>query len=105
MQSRDLIKKLEKLAPPEYAESWDNPGLLVGSADREVHKVYIALDADGGAVEKAVQCGCDMILTHHPLLFSAVKSILFTTVLLPYFFVIPFKTTLLICFRSFQPLF
>ena len=54
MQSRDLIKKLEKLAPPEYAESWDNPGLLVGSADREVHKVYIALDADGGAVEKAV---------------------------------------------------
>ena len=75
MQSRDLIKKLEKLAPPEYAESWDNPGLLVGSADREVHKVYIALDADGGAVEKAVQCGCDMILTHHPLLFSAIKSI------------------------------
>lgn len=70
MQSRDLIKKLEKLAPPEYAESWDNPGLLVGSADREVHKVYIALDADGGAVEKAVQCGCDMILTHHPLLFQ-----------------------------------
>ena len=70
MQSRDLIKKLEKLAPPEYAESWDNPGLLVGNADREVHKVYIALDADGGAVEKAVQCGCDMILTHHPLLFE-----------------------------------
>ena len=30
MQSRDLIKKLEKLAPPEYAESWDNPGLLWG---------------------------------------------------------------------------
>ena len=75
MQSRDLIKKLEKLAPPEYAESWDNPGLLVGNADREVHKVYIALDADGGAVEKAVQCGCDMIPTHHPLLFSAIKSI------------------------------
>ena len=34
MQSRDLIKKLEKLAPPEYAESWDNSGLLVGNADR-----------------------------------------------------------------------
>ena len=75
MQSRELIRKLEILAPPEYAESWDNPGLLVGSADREVHKVYIALDADGGAVEKAVQSGCDMILTHHPLLFSAIKSI------------------------------
>ena len=75
MQSRDLIRKLELLAPPEYAESWDNPGLLVGSADREVHKVYIALDADGEAVERAVQSGCDMIVTHHPLLFSAIKSI------------------------------
>ena len=47
MQSKELIEKLERLAPPEYAESWDNPGLLVGSAKREVHKVYIALDADG----------------------------------------------------------
>lgn len=75
MQSRELIKKLEKLAPPEYAESWDNPGLLVGSAGREVHKIYIALDADGEAVDQAARCGCDMILTHHPLLFSAIKSI------------------------------
>lgn len=75
MQSKELIEKLERLAPPEYAESWDNPGLLVGSAKREVHKVYIALDADGEAVDRAVRCGCDMILTHHPLLFSAVKSI------------------------------
>ena len=37
MQSKELIEKLERLAPPEYAESWDNPGLLVGSAKREVH--------------------------------------------------------------------
>ena len=75
MKSRELIASLDKLAPPEYAESWDNPGLLVGNADWEIHKVYIALDADGEAVEAAVKNSCDMILTHHPLLFSAIKSI------------------------------
>lgn len=75
MKSRVLIQQLDALAPPEYAESWDNPGLLVGSMDRDIHKVYIALDADGAAVEQAVQCGCDMIVTHHPLLFTAIKSI------------------------------
>ena len=51
------------------------PDFLWGVPTEEVHKVYIALDADGGAVEKAVQCGCDMILTHHPASVSAIKSI------------------------------
>lgn len=75
MKSSILIQRLDMLAPPEYAESWDNPGLLVGNSSRDIHKVYIALDADGAAVERAVACGCDMILTHHPLLFTAIKSI------------------------------
>ncbi|MGN0203907.1 MAG: Nif3-like dinuclear metal center hexameric protein [Coprococcus sp.] len=75
MKTHEFIKVLDELAPPEYAESWDNVGLLEGSLDREVHKVYIALDADGTAVQNAVREGCDMIVTHHPLLFSAIKSI------------------------------
>ncbi len=75
MNSRELIAALEKLAPPEYAESWDNVGLLVGRCEREVHKIYVALDADTKGIGAAVKAGCDMILTHHPLLFSAVKSV------------------------------
>ena len=75
IKAGEIMKLMNQWAPPGLAESWDNPGLLVGSAKREVHKVYIALDADGEAVDRAVRCGCDMILTHQPVLFSAVKSI------------------------------
>lgn len=75
MKTSEFIKALEQLAPPEYAEGWDNVGLLTGSPKRDVHKVYIALDADGSAVERAVRERCDMLVTHHPLLFSAIKSI------------------------------
>lgn len=75
MKANELIKELEILAPPEYAESWDNVGLLVGSYNREVKRIYLSLDADGPAVESAVEAGCDMVITHHPMLFSAVKSI------------------------------
>lgn len=75
MKMSDLAEELEKLAPPSYAESWDNVGLLVGSMDRNIESVYIALDADSAAVKRAAAEGCDLILTHHPLLFSAVKSI------------------------------
>lgn len=75
MNANELIKALEKLAPPEYAEGWDNVGLLVGSNTREIKKVYLTLDADGPAVEAAAETGCDMVISHHPLLFSAVRSI------------------------------
>ena len=75
MDSTKLIAGLEELAPPKYAQLWDNVGLLVGSRKREVKKIYIALDADSKAIDAAAKAGCDMILTHHPLLFSPVKSI------------------------------
>lgn len=75
MDCRNLIIALEELAPPGYAEAWDNVGLLIGRQERDIHKIYIALDADSKAIDTAVKEECDMILTHHPLLFSPVKSI------------------------------
>ncbi len=75
MKAYDVIRELEKLAPPSFAESWDNSGLLIGSMTREISSVYIALDADSHAIDAAVKNHCDMIVTHHPMLFSAVKSI------------------------------
>jgi dinuclear metal center YbgI/SA1388 family protein len=75
MICKDLMCALEELASPEYALSWDNVGLLVGGSEREIHKIYLALDADGTAVDTAISQGCDMIITHHPLIFSGIKSI------------------------------
>lgn len=75
MKCKDIITLLEELAPPSYACGWDNPGLICGRKEREIKKVLVALDATKTAVEKAVEIGADMILTHHPMVFSAIKQI------------------------------
>ncbi len=75
MICRDVICALEKLSPVKYAESWDNVGLLIGREDREVNSIMIALDATDRVIEKAVELNVDMIITHHPLIFSPIKSI------------------------------
>lgn len=75
MICRELIEKLNILCPPEYAMPWDNSGLITGRWDRDIKTVYIALDASDAAVAAAVQTGADFLLTHHPLVFSALKKI------------------------------
>ena len=72
---REIIRQLEALAPREAACDWDNPGLLVGRGDWEITKVYVALDATEQVVEAAVAAGAELILTHHPILFHAVKQV------------------------------
>lgn len=75
MRAEELIEKLEQLAPPQLALSWDNPGLICGRRDREITKVMIALDAAEEVVERAAAEGCELVLTHHPMIFHAVKQI------------------------------
>ena len=58
---------LEAWAPQSLAESWDNPGLLVGDADREVKRVLVALDVRDSVIEEAILCRADWIITHHPM--------------------------------------
>ena len=70
-----VIKSLEQLCAPVFAENWDNVGLLAGRRDKEVGKICIALDATDAVVEEAVRKGADMLLTHHPLIFSSMKKI------------------------------
>lgn len=70
-----LLDALEDFCPLSYAEKWDNCGLQAGRFDKEVKKVYIALDATGEVIEKAKEKGADLILTHHPLLFDGIKHV------------------------------
>lgn len=72
---REIIRQLEALAPRQAACDWDNPGLLVGRGDREITKVYVALDATEQVVDAAIEAGAELILTHHPILFRAVKQV------------------------------
>lgn len=75
MRCDKIIEELECLAPEFLACSWDNSGLLVGRHDKEVRTIYLALDATDQVIEDAVRNHADMLLTHHPMIFKAVKKI------------------------------
>jgi len=71
----DVAAKLEKLAPLPLQESYDNCGLLAGEASTPVKGVLVSLDVTEAVVEEAIQKGCNLIVSHHPLIFSGLKSI------------------------------
>lgn len=75
MKCNDIIAKLEQIHPSYLAESWDNVGLLTGNREREVKKVFLAVDATDTVIEKAAVWGADMLITHHPMIFSGMKKI------------------------------
>ena len=75
MKVKDIIQVIEEFAPLSVQESWDNSGLCVGSPDDQVSSVLLALDCTPELVDEAVACGADMIVTHHPLIFSGLKKI------------------------------
>ncbi len=75
MKCREIIEVLEQLAPKRMACDWDNPGLLAGRMDKEVKKILLTVDVDDAAVETAIREGVDMIISHHPLIFRAVKHV------------------------------
>ncbi len=73
MTNRAIIECLNAKAPFSLAEEWDNAGLLIGSPDREVTRVLVTLDATVGAIEAAKAIGAELIVTHHPVIFSPLK--------------------------------
>ena len=75
MKCQDIVDILDKLSPKEYACDWDNVGLLVGRKDREINKILVSLDASKEVVLYGVNQGFDMIITHHPMIFSSLKQI------------------------------
>ena len=75
MKCKEIIESLEQKYAPDFAESWDNVGLLVGDKEKEVHKIFLALDVTDESLEMAIKEQADMIITHHPLIFSAMKKV------------------------------
>ena len=65
----DILKYIESIAPPYMMESWDNVGLLCGRKDKEVKKILVALDPFRNVIEEAIAEKCDLMVTHHPLIF------------------------------------
>lgn len=72
---KDIMERLEAWAPRAAACDWDNAGLLIGRRDKEVGRVFVALDATVETVDRAIEEGADLIVTHHPMIFKALKQI------------------------------
>lgn len=72
---RDVLQAVHRIAPPGLAESWDNVGLQAGDPAAPAGKVYVALEVTSGVLAEAAKVGAGTLVTHHPLLFRAAKSL------------------------------
>lgn len=75
MQLKEIIAFFEDWAPPALQESYDNSGLLVGHSASEVTGVLFCLDCTEAVVDEAVRKGCNLIVAHHPIIFSGLKRL------------------------------
>lgn len=81
MKICEIVGIMEKIAPAELKEDYDNVGLMVGSSSAEVKKILIALDATLEVIDEAIEAGAELIITHHPLLFRKPSTITDDTLL------------------------
>jgi len=75
MRIKDVIQQLEQWAPKAFQESYDNCGIQAGNGNMELTGVLISLDVTEKVIDEALQRQCNLIVSHHPLLFKGVKSI------------------------------
>ena len=75
MKLSKIIDKFDELYPEYLKASYDNVGLMVGSKEKEVKNIYIALDLTRDVMDDAIEKKADLILTHHPLIFHPLYSI------------------------------
>ena len=75
MRVSEIVNTLESLAPLEYAEEWDNVGLLVGSREWNANSILLTIDLTEDVMDEAIDAGVHMIVSYHPPIFSALKSI------------------------------
>ncbi|MBT3648359.1 MAG: Nif3-like dinuclear metal center hexameric protein [Flavobacteriales bacterium] len=70
----DIISELEKWAPRALQESYDNSGLLTGSSTQDVTTVLCSLDCTEAVIDEAIHRNCEMVISHHPIIFSGLKN-------------------------------
>ncbi|WP_289001778.1 Nif3-like dinuclear metal center hexameric protein [uncultured Megasphaera sp.] len=75
IQLSKIIKVMESFAPPYLAEKWDNPGLLVGSPKQEIRRALVTLDVTKETAAFAAEKGYDLIISHHPVIFSKLANL------------------------------
>ena len=75
MKLREVIAALEHLAPLRLQDEWDNSGLQVGFPEAEIDSVLVCLDITEAVVDEAIAAKCNLIVSHHPLIFKALRQV------------------------------
>lgn len=75
MLIKQIIEEIEFYAPLTYQEDYDNSGLLTGDGHKEATGALLALDCTEEVVEEAIQKNCNLIIAHHPVIFSGLKKL------------------------------
>ncbi|WP_439127918.1 Nif3-like dinuclear metal center hexameric protein, partial [Polaribacter sp.] len=72
---KDITNYIEELAPLQYAEDFDNVGLLVGNYNSEITGVLVTLDTLEETVDEAISKNCNLIVSFHPIIFGGLKKL------------------------------
>lgn len=75
MKLKELCSFLDSAVPLSYQEKYDNSGLQVGLPENDVKAALLALDITAEVIEEAIECSCDVIISHHPLIFTPIKRV------------------------------
>src|SRR5258708_7329178 len=75
MKTGEIIQHLESVAPRHYQEEYDNSGLIAGDVEAECSGVLISLDCTEEVVREAAERKCNLIVSHHPLIFRPIRNI------------------------------
>ena len=75
MKCKELFSLIEKSVPVAWQESYDNCGLQVGNPDSEITGILYTLDVTEPGIDLAIARGCNLVISHHPLIFNGIKSI------------------------------
>jgi dinuclear metal center YbgI/SA1388 family protein len=74
MQIKAFITSLEEWAPLQFQESYDNSGLIVGDPETNCTGILCSLDCTEAVIDEAIQKGCNLIVSHHPIIFKGIKQ-------------------------------
>ena len=72
---QSIIDIIESVAPTKWAENWDNSGLQVGDSRADIKAALLTTDVTETVVNEAIELGCNLIISHHPLLFNPLHSV------------------------------
>ena len=75
MKIKQITSFLESFAPLEYQEAYDNCGLIIGNPDTLVNSTLVTLDCTEDVINEAIETGCNLVIAHHPIIFSGIKKL------------------------------